>query len=264
MPAAVRPPAVAGLFYPGDPGELRETVVTMLAAAGPPPDLPQVKALIVPHAGFVYSGPVAATAYRLLAAQAGGIKRIVLLGPSHHAGFAGLALPGAAAFATPLGAMPLDAGLAAALEDLPQVGVLPRAHAREHSLEVQLPFLQVIFPGGVKLVALVVGDATPEETAAVMSVLWGGAETLLLISSDLSHYLPYATARIRDAQTAERIERCEYPLDPESACGAHPINGLLCAARPHGLRVRRLDLRNSGDTAGDHSRVVGYGAFALY
>ncbi len=261
----IRPAAVAGLFYPDDPDELRDTVIGLLRDARRDAMAPasggKLKALIVPHAGFIYSGPVAASAYKLL--EGARFSRVILLGPAHHVGFHGLALPGAGAMATPLGELPVDAQATLAAAVLPQVTELPRAHAREHSLEVQFPFLKVLLPDAA-LLPLVVGDASAAEVAAVLETLWGGPETLLLISSDLSHYLPYTSARAVDSRTAGHILRLEEPISHDEACGATPVNGLLLAARRRGLHAAQLDLRNSGDTAGDHARVVGYGAFAFY
>jgi AmmeMemoRadiSam system protein B len=244
----VRAPAVAGNFYPADPSQLRETVARLLAGAayGAPP-----KALIAPHAGYVYSGPVAASAFRRVEDAA--LSRVVLLGPSHFAPLRGVALPDAAAMRTPLGDVPI--------EEVP----LPRdrrAHAEEHSLEVELPFLQVVLRS-FTLVPLAVGDATPEEVAGILEQLWGGAETLIVLSSDLSHYLPYSDAQRADAATAKEILALGR-LTPADACGAAPVNGLLLASKRRGLRPELIDLRNSGDTAGDKRRVVGYGAFAFY
>jgi AmmeMemoRadiSam system protein B len=259
----VRPPAVAGLFYPADETALAGEVVRHLARAvtegpaGAPP-----KALIVPHAGYVYSGPVAAHAYRLLA-DVRGITRVVLLGPVHHVPVRGLALPEAEAFATPLGEVPVDLAAADAIRGLPQVCVSAAAHAPEHSLEVQLPFLQHQL-GAFRLLPLAVGDASPEEVAECLERVWGGPETLIVVSSDLSHYLPYDAARRVDRDTAEAILALkEAAIDHHHACGATPVWGLLLVARRKGLRVEMLDLRNSGDTEGDRDRVVGYGAFAF-
>lgn len=262
MPS-IRPAAVAGMFYPGNARELAWEVDTMLghsAGAGLAPGFP--KALIVPHAGYVYSGPVAASVYAPLRALRGQIKRIVLLGPTHRVAVAGLALPTVAAFATPLGVVPVDAQAVALIRDLPQIVFSDAAHAREHSLEVQLPFLQTVL-GDFSLLPLAVGDASPLAVGEVLGRLWGGHETLIVVSSDLSHYLSYAAAQLTDAKTAARIVRLDATIGERDACGAAPINGLLVAARAHGLHARLLDLRNSGDTAGDKASVVGYGAFAF-
>lgn len=255
----VRPPAVAGMFYPGSPRELRSTVEELLRDS-PPAGGPVPKAVIAPHAGYVYSGPTAAIAFQALAGQP--LERVVVLGPAHRVPVRGLALPGADAFATPLGEVPVDADAAAAVSGLPQVTTFPEAHAPEHSLEVELPFLQVLFPG-VRVLPIVVGDADGDEVAEVLDRIWGGPETAVVISSDLSHYLPYDVARRVDRETADEILALEGPLHSRQACGAYPINGLLVAARRRGMTPRLLDLRNSGDTAGDRGRVVGYGAFAF-
>ncbi|MDE2118867.1 MAG: AmmeMemoRadiSam system protein B [Betaproteobacteria bacterium] len=256
----IRPAAVAGLFYPGEADALTRDVRAMLAAARPNKLIP--KALIAPHAGYIYSGPVAASAYAVLKDIAPRIRRVVLLGPTHRVAVHGLALPGADAFATPLGIVQVDAAAAQAIARLPQVKVSQQAHAQEHSLEVQLPFLQAVLPD-FKLLPLAVGMATPEEVAEVLEALWGGDETLIVVSSDLSHYLPYDTARQVDASSTQGILALKHPLSHEQACGATPINGLILAARRHHLTPHLLDLRNSGDTAGPRDGVVGYASFAF-
>ena len=259
----VRPAAVAGAFYAGTAGELTRDLAEMMEQAGEPviaAGFP--KLLIVPHAGYVYSGPVAASAYDRLLPARGVVRRVVLLGPCHRVPVRGLALPAAGGFDTPLGRIPIDAGAAGALADLPQVTRSDAAHAQEHSLEVQLPFLQYVL-GEFALVPLVVGEASAEEVAQVLERLWGGAETLVVISSDLSHYLAYDEARGIDGATSQAILGFDTRLSHEQACGATPIAGALIAARRHGLAGSMLDLRNSGDTAGGRGRVVGYGAFAF-
>jgi MEMO1 family protein len=262
MAVRVRPAAVAGAFYPGSPVTLRSTVEGLLAEA-PEPGSPAPKAIIAPHAGYVYSGPIAATAFRSVAPVARSIETVVLLGPAHFVPIYGLALPDTRAFETPLGEVAIDPEGAQASSRLPQVRLQPAAHAQEHSLEVELPFLQVLLGEGFKIVPLVVGDADGDEVAEVLDRLWGGPETLIVISSDLSHYLSYDEAREADHRTAQEILDLGGPLHGRQACGARPINGLLVAARRRGLTPELLDLRNSGDTAGDRSRVVGYGAFAF-
>ena len=259
---ATRPAAVAGMFYPASPAELRRQVDELLAAATAQAAGPAPKALIAPHAGYVYSGPIAASAYAQLGAFRGRIRRIVLLGPTHRVPVRGLAAPDAQRFATPLGDVEIDSGAVAMLGDLPQVVRNPLAHAAEHSLEVHLPFLQRLL-GDFSLVPLAVGEATAEEVAEVLDRLWGGEETAIVVSSDLSHYLPYDTARRFDRDTVGRLLSLDVELDHEQACGATPINGLLLAARRRGLQAELLDLRNSGDTAGDRRRVVGYAAIAF-
>lgn len=258
-----RQPAVAGLFYPANPSELRSQVQAMLHVVEPVHSVVMPKALVVPHAGYVYSGPVAAEAYARLTPLAGCISRVVLLGPAHRAFVRGLALPQASVFVTPMGPVELDQVAVAAISSLPQVVVSDEAHALEHSLEVHLPFLQTVL-GEFKLLPLVVGRATPEEVAQVLACLWGGPETLVVISSDLSHFLPYDQARQTDADTVERILQMKTGLNHEQACGASPINGLLAFAAGHPLRPELIDLRNSGDTARDKSRVVGYASIAFY
>jgi len=260
----VRQPAVAGTFYPADPGSLRAMVGGLLATV-PRPAGRAPKALIAPHAGYVYSGPIAASAFAALAAWAavaGVARRVVLLGPAHRVAVRGLALPGVSAFATPLGAVEVDAGAVESIAGLPQVVVSAAAHAPEHSLEVELPFLQAVL-GEFRLLPLVVGDASGAEVAEVLERVWGGEETAVVVSSDLSHYLPYDAARQMDGETAGQILALAPPLGTGRACGARPIDGLLVASRRHGLVPELLDLRNSGDTAGDRRQVVGYGAFAF-
>jgi len=263
--ATTRAAAVAGLFYPGDAEILLHDIQALLAAAvrtKSPADPP--KALIVPHAGYIYSGPVAASAYARLQPLRDIIQRVVLLGPAHRYAVRGLALPGTQAFETPLGRVPLDreAINSILIRPMRQVTTSAAAHALEHSLEVQLPFLQEVL-GVFRIVPLAVGDTTPEAVADVIEALWGGPETLIVVSSDLSHYLPYQTAQHIDQQTCASISRLQTLDSHEQACGATAVNGLLLAARHHHLRPQLLDLRNSGDTAGDHSRVVGYAAFAF-
>jgi MEMO1 family protein len=259
--STVRPAAVAGLFYPGDADELGAAVAALLA--GPHAGQRPPKALIVPHAGYVYSGAVAGRAYGSLGPAAPSLRRVVLLGPSHHEWFRGLAVPTVEAFATPLGVVRVDAAAVQLLRGLPAVVVADTPHAREHSLEVQLPFLQRLAPlAGI--VPVVAGDATPAEVEAVIDALWGGNETLIVVSSDLSHYHSYGAAQALDAATAQAILDGREDLSGEQACGCVVVNGLARAMRKHGLRAELLDLRNSGDTAGDRQRVVGYGAFGFY
>ncbi len=257
----IRPPAVAGMFYPDDPDVLRDQVSTLLRnapAAGPPP-----KAMIVPHAGYIYSGPVAASAYARIAKARADIHRVVLVGPAHRVTFNGIAASSAAAFTTPLGDVSVDPDALRLIDDLPEVRVFDLAHAAEHSLEVQLPFLQLALDDFV-FVPLLVGDATPEQVDTVLERLWGGAETLIVISSDLSHYHDYDSARHLDQATSRAIEALrEQDIGYEDACGRIAVNGLLRSARHHGLHPHTVDLRNSGDTAGSRDRVVGYGAYVF-
>ncbi|HEU5293421.1 MAG TPA: AmmeMemoRadiSam system protein B [Burkholderiaceae bacterium] len=262
MDTTTRPAAVAGLFYPADAKALSRQLDRLLAAAASTDDAPAPKILVVPHAGYVYSGPVAAFAYARLARWRTRIRRIVLLGPTHRVAVHGLAVPTATAFDTPLGRVELDRDAIAALSDLPQVVANDAAHAQEHALEVQLPFLQSVLDR-FTLVPLAVGAVSADAVAQVIERLWGGVETLIVISTDLSHYLPYAKAKAVDRETVERIVHLEPLLDHQQACGATPLAGALLAARQHGLTAQLLDLRNSGDTAGDRSRVVGYCAIAL-
>lgn len=258
---AVRPSAVAGLFYPADPAELRGFVTRLLTdnpTTGPLP-----KALIAPHAGYVYSGPVAARAYNLLAPGAARIRKVILLGPAHRVPLRGMALPSCSAFRTPLGDVPLDVDAMAAIDGSPGVQRSDEAHRQEHSLEVHLPFLQMLLPE-FSLVPLVVGWSEAEQVRRVLERLWDGDETLVVVSSDLSHYHAYAQARRLDEDTARQIESGAPTLEGEQACGAFPLNGLLRYAHQRQLQITRLDLRNSGDTAGGRDRVVGYGAWNLH
>ena len=260
--STTRPAAVAGMFYPEDPTELKRTLADLLEHASALQLNQTPKALIVPHAGYIYSGPIAANAYAQLAGLRGRIRKVVLLGPTHRVAARGLALPDADRFATPLGAISLDQDAMRSLANLPQVSRSAAAHQFEHSLEVQLPFLQLVL-GDFQLLPLAVGDATAEEVAEVLERVWGGDETLIVISSDLSHFLPDALARQIDRKTADAIAAMNPHLNHEQACGATPVNGLLLAARKHGLRAVELDVRNSSETAGDAERVVGYAAFAF-
>jgi MEMO1 family protein len=258
----VRAPAVAGTFYPRDALELRAQVRGCIAGAreveAPPP-----KAVIAPHAGYVYSGPVAGSAFSPLASRRGQIARVVLIGPAHRLAFAGLALPEADVFVTPLGRLRVDPEARAALLALPQVRVSDRAHASEHSLEVELPFVQEVL-GDVSILPIVVGDATDGEVIETLEHAWGGPETCVVVSSDLSHYHPYAAAERLDLETAMAVERLSpEDIGEEQACGCIGIRALLFLARAQGLHATTLDLRNSGDTAGTRDRVVGYGAFSF-
>lgn len=259
----VREPAVAGTFYPDHPDRLRRDLEGFLRPVeeeehGPPP-----KALIVPHAGYIYSGAVAGSVYRKLGPAAEGISRVVLLGPAHTVYLEGMAVPEADCFSTPLGRVPVDQPAIDTIASLPGVVCSNAAHSREHSLEVQLPFLQVLL-GDFRLVPLVVGHCDPDRVAAVIDTLWGGPETLVVVSSDLSHFLPYGEAREVDGDTCRRILDKSSSLIGEQACGAYAINGLMRSRHGQELSVEVVDLRNSGDTAGDKRRVVGYGAFLLH
>ncbi len=259
--AQTRPAAVAGLFYPASPGALRASVREYLDAAPVAVgDAPKV--LIVPHAGHVYSGSTAAQGYATLRGGAERIRRVVLIGPAHRVAVHGVAVPGAEFFETPLGRVELDRAALDALAQARHVVVSDRAHAAEHALEVQLPFLQEVL-GDFALVPLVVGDASAEEVASVLERVWGGPETLIVVSSDLSHYLPYATARRVDAASLAQVLALGPALDHEQACGATPINALMLLARRRRLRPRLLAACSSGDTAGDRDRVVGYAALAF-
>jgi MEMO1 family protein len=261
---AIRSAAVAGIFYPAAAIDLERRIAVCFDSAGTGPTAPAPKALIVPHAGYIYSGPVAATAYARLAPVRGRIERVVVLGPSHFVGFSGLALCSAEAWQTPLGSAPIDRPVVERLIAEKLVDILDAAHACEHSLEVQVPFLQTAL-SQFSFVPIVFGDAPPEAVAALLDAVWGGLETLIVISTDLSHYLDYRTCQETDRRTADAIERFDTnALGPDSACGRAPLGGLLVAARRRGMSIARLDMRNSGDTAGPRDRVVGYGSWVLF
>lgn len=265
-PTIVRKPFVAGTFYPAQADELRAAVRQYMAAAAAAQagSTPVPKAIIAPHAGYVYSGAIAATAYACLLPAADRIRRVVLLGPSHRVGFRGIAVTTATAYETPLGHVPLDRDAALRLKSLQAVVEHDTAHVPEHSLEVHLPFLQTMLPS-FTLLPLVVGDAAPAEVARVLEAVWGGPETAIVISSDLSHYEPYETAQRIDAQTASAIVQLDgSAVSDHGACGRRPVRGLLELARRRGMHCKMLDVRNSGDTAGPKDRVVGYGSFAFF
>ncbi len=259
MRSDIREPAVAGSFYEHDASRLRSSVAALLDAALPAPDT--ATALIAPHAGYAYSGPIAASAFRGLEARQ--FERVIVIGPSHFVAFRGIAASGARGFSTPLGTVALDTEAEAALERAGSVSVAPHVHAPEHCIEVELPFLQVALRQPFRLVALVVGEALPQEVATVLDSLWTEA-TLLVVSSDLTHFLDYDTAKAADHATAEAISTlARDDFTAEEACGATAINGLVSLARRRGLVGRTLDLRSSGDVCGGRDSVVGYGAWAF-
>mgnify|MGYP001815803690 FL=1 len=258
----IKPPAVAGFFYPDSAQVLRDTVREFMRDAHSE-GAERPRALIAPHAGYQYSGPIAASAYTTLAPWADAIRRVAVLAPSHRVPFRGIATSSADVFRTPLGDIAVDRVAVERLEEMPAVQVLDAAFAEEHALEVQLPFLQGVLPD-FTLVPLIVGDADSEDVSAVIEAL-GSEDTLIVVSSDLSHYHDYRSCQQRDRETTQRIEGMQAErIGPHDACGAYPIRGLLKTAQRHGWHVRTLDLRNSGDTAGDKSRVVGYGAYEFY
>lgn len=263
----IRPPAVAGLFYPGQAEVLRRMVLQLLAD-NPVEEKPadSVKALVVPHAGFIYSGPVAARAFNLLKAVAGSgrpWRRILLLGPNHRVPLRGIAAPDVDMFSTPVGSISVDTKALAELERRFDIQVRPDVHQNEHCLEVQLPFLQELLPG-VKLLPLVVGQVSAERVAELVEWAWAQTDTLVVVSSDLSHYHPYSEARLIDGETDAELLGLRDDIRPEQACGAYALNGLMLAAKRRGVHIDRLDLRNSGDTAGGRDQVVGYGSYVLY
>jgi AmmeMemoRadiSam system protein B/AmmeMemoRadiSam system protein A len=252
--------AVAGSFYPGHSATLEQDLDSMLAEASTDACCP--KAIIAPHAGYIYSGPVAASLYARVRNAAHRINRVILLGPSHRVGFRGIAASTADYFQTPLGDIPLAVDTIKSITELPNTGFLDQAHEQEHSLEVHLPFLQTVLDD-FQLVPLVVGDAEAPDVARVLDALWGGEETLVVISSDLSHFKTYQDALTADKETCRKIEALDTDIDGNQACGCRPINGLLHLARNKGLKISAIDVRNSGDTAGSKDRVVGYGSFVV-
>ncbi len=259
MSSTVRPAAVAGTFYPGNATELGTTVDSLLRAVSvDKSEIP--KALIVPHAGFIYSGPIAASGFARIAKAADRLERVVIFGPAHRVYVEGLTWPGASHLRTPLGEVEVDVE---AIRAIPELVAHPQAHAREHSLEVELPFIQRLAPRA-KVIPIAASHASPQLVGQVLDRLWGGPETLIVISSDLSHYHPYAEAHALDRRTAAKIIALDTGLEGEEACGCTGINGLAWLARRKGLRIEVLDLRSSGDTAGPRDEVVGYGAFAAY
>jgi len=260
--APIRRPAVAGTFYPAEPARLSRMVDSFLAEAKPQTSV-RPKALIAPHAGYLYSGPIAGSAFVHWSDAGKTVRRVVLLGPAHFVPFEGLALSHAETWATPLGDIAVDRATIAQLATLPQVSFLDEAHEQEHSLEVELAFLQRLL-ADFTIVPVVIGDADPDQVSEVIERLWGGPETAFVISSDLSHYFDYATACGVDRATAAAIEALKpEDIQPHQACGRRAIQGLLQVARGRRMRVARADLRNSGDTAGRKDRVVGYGAFTF-
>lgn len=260
---SLRPPAVAGLFYPADADLLQAQIGELLASALPAePGAPPPKVIIAPHAGYVYSGPVAANAYATIAALRSTARRVVLLGPAHRMPVRGFALPAAQVFATPLGNVRVSDEGRAVLQRRGDVVVDDAPHALEHCLEVQLPFLQTVLDD-FEIVPVLVGNATTDAVADLLASLWGGPETLIVISSDLSHYHPYRHAQACDRETVEQILQLRGELADDQACGARPLNGLLRIAALRGLEPQLLDLRNSGDTAGDRQRVVGYASITF-
>lgn len=259
----VRPPSIAGTFYPADVSSLNRQLDRSWAARQPL-DVPPPKAMIAPHAGIVYSGPIAATAYASVEQAAAQIERVVLLGPSHHFGLHGFAIPSVTAFRTPLGEVELDSATLQRLARRPDVTVSDSIHGPEHSLEIQLPFMQRAL-GVFQLVPVVVGGVNAASCASLLADVWGGAETLVVISSDLSHFLTQASATAHDAQTTRIIEELDADaVLSADACGRHPIAGLLLQARRRGMTMRTVDVRTSADTAGDPSRVVGYGSYLFW
>ena len=258
-----RSPAFAGMFYPDKPQELAAAVKAYIAAATPPAASAPPKAVIAPHAGYIYSGPIAGTAYAALSTRTAQVERIILLGPSHRVAFTGVATSGASAFETPIGLVAVDQEAASALVAAGLAREVEAAHENEHSLEVHLPFLKHLFPAA-RVVPVLAGDNNWPAAQRVLAALWGGDETVIVVSSDLSHYHDYAAAQKIDAGTAKTMERLSAgKVDHEQACGATGINALLALVAEKGLACATLDLRNSGDTAGPKNRVVGYGAFAV-
>ncbi len=269
-PSDLRPAAVAGLFYPDVSTSLERAVdrhleqgrgrladVSAYAERGAP------KAIVAPHAGYRYSGDVAGVAYASIAPRADEIRRVVLIGPAHRVAFDGLALPEGAGFDSPLGAVKFDRAMLDELAQLPFVQSSELAHREEHSLEVHVPFLQRVL-GEFELVPLVVGRAEPEQVAEVLRRVWGGPETLVVLSTDLSHFHDQETASIIDEATVAGIVSGRSDLNPREACGAFALNGLGVLGRDRALDLAVLDRRTSGDTAGPRDRVVGYTSIGIW
>lgn len=264
MITRVRPPAQAGRFYPADADELAREVDRHLATAGAPVGAAAPKALIAPHAGYVYSGPVAASAYRELQGRSDHVRTVVLLGPNHTVALRAMAVSTADHWRTPLGSVPVAQGLRELVAGVAGVVLDDRPHVAEHAIEVHLPFLQRVLPPGFELLPVVVGHCPPDAVADLLDLVWGGPETLIVVSTDLSHFHDHATAESLDHATAGAIVGLDVAeVSSDRACGAHPVRGLLVAAARHGLVPRLVDLRTSGDTAGGRDRVVGYGSFTL-
>lgn len=261
----VRPAAVAGMFYPADAEELRREVKDFLAAVAPAAESRVPKAVVVPHAGYRYSAPVAAAAYARLAAARGRVRRVVLIGPTHRVAVAGFALSDAETFATPLGCIAVDTAGTDRLARRPDAQVMDLAHAQEHALEVQLPFVMETLGDDIEILPVLAGQVSAEAVASLLESEWGGPETLIVVSSDLSHYLAYDDCVTLDAVTQHAIETlAPEKIDRPQACGRLPIAGLLLCAKRRGMEVKTLDVRNSGDTAGPRGQVVGYGSWAFY
>lgn len=259
----VRQPAVAGLFYPANPEDLRSDINDYLDQAKPAAVPGQVKAIIVPHAGYVYSGAIAAAAYAALKPQTETIKRVILIGPAHRLSLRGMALISVQYFRTPLGDVAQNHNAMVALQRLPYIHFVNSAHWQEHSLEVQLPFLQTVLKQ-FDVVPILVGDATSEEVADALKTVWGGQETLIVISSDLSQNQDYETAQYLDNATCHAIEALNIEgIDYQKASGSVPVRGLLRMAAKEQLTVTTMAMANSGDSHGDHNRVVGYGSWVL-
>lgn len=263
----IRNPAVAGVFYPEDPGALQSMVEDFLnniPASNTVKPHRQPRALIAPHAGYIYSGQTAAYAYKLLGTFRDTIKRIILLGPNHRVFVKGIAAPSCHYFRTPLGEVSIDQPVIERLCKQHLLHINDTPHEQEHSLEVHLPFLQILLPPSFHLVPLLVGEASTDQVSAILDQFWENSENLIIVSTDLSHFHPYRQAQAIDWQTTALIEQFSPNVEGEQACGCNPLNGLLKLAHEKQAAIQTLDVRNSGDTAGDKQRVVGYGAFALY
>jgi AmmeMemoRadiSam system protein B len=256
-----RSAAVSGLFYPDEPQILRDTIDTLLSQSAIKEQSTQVKAIIAPHAGYQYSGLTAARVYKQLQTLRDRIQRVVLLGPSHRVAFEGMALTEADFFETPLGQIKVNKDDYPQLLAMENMFVFEQAHVAEHCIEVQLPFLQRIL-NNFTIIPIVVGIADPHSVSNIIESLWGGDETLFVISSDLSHYQSYESAQQTDNETSRAILDLDFnAIQPNNACGCMAVNGLLNFAHRHPLTVKLIDQCNSGDTAGDKDKVVGYGSY---
>ncbi len=253
---------VAGLFYPSEPEELKSMLETFVNTAKSVNNL--TRAVIAPHAGYVYSGPIAGSAYKALYSSKENIKNVIILSPSHNCSFDGVATHSAQAFSTPLGDIEVNQELKEKIASLPFIKELDEAFIREHALEVHLPFIQYVLPHA-KILPLVVGQTYPEEIQMLIETLWNDPSNAFVISTDLSHFLSYMQAQKLDSLTAKQFERKLFQeIHHEQCCGYFPVRGMLKFAKEHGLKISTLDLRNSADTAGDKGRVVGYGSFMIH
>ena len=254
---------VAGMFYPGEEASLRQMVDGFIQKALSFDLRP--RAIIAPHAGYIYSGSIAGTAYKTIAAVRDQIENVIIMSPAHRFYLRGIALHMADAFATPLGNIPVNIGIVKKIKQFSSVQWEERSFIQEHGLETHLPFIQRAFKPGIKIVPMIVGECQESEVAEILESVWEDPRNFVIISSDLSHFHSYADAKKLDRNTVDLIQNLDsQSLDTEFACGHYPICGLLNLARNRKLKIKALDIRSSGDTAGSKESVVGYGSFAVY